>query len=94
MGAEVRAEPRCQWEGPVGLGLVAVFFLLGLPYLLFATVLRVGLGHWLFVLVTASGLWVSSSGLRRGDLRNRVLSLPVLLFFLAAVVLLYLRGRA
>ena len=93
MSVEVRARRR-QWEGPTGLGLVAAFFLLGLPYLLFATVTRVGLGHWLFVLVTAAGLWVSCSGLRRGDLRNRLMSLPVLLFFLASVALLYLRGHA
>lgn len=94
MGTETQAEGRRQWEGPAGLGLVVAFSLLGLPYLLFATVLRVGLGHLLFVLVTATGLWISCSGLRRGDLRNRLLSLPVLLFFLAVVVLLYLRGHA
>ncbi len=93
MSTEAHAMRR-QWEGPAGLGLVAAFFLLGLPHLLFATVLRVGIGHWLFVMVTTAGLWVSYSGLRRGDLRNRILSMPVLLFFLAAVALLYLRGHA
>ena len=81
-GNESHPERRCQWEGPVGLGLVAVFVLLGLPLLLFATV------------ITTAGLWISYSGLRRGDVHNRLLSLVVLLFFLTVVFLLYLRGRA
>ncbi len=59
LGTESHPEPRCQWEGLVGLGLVAVFVLLGLPLLLFATVMEIGLGHALFVLVTMEGLWVS-----------------------------------
>ncbi|WP_406697852.1 hypothetical protein V5E97_03295 [Singulisphaera sp. Ch08] len=87
-------QPRRQWEGPAGLGLVALFFVLGLPSLLVATVSQVGPGHLLFVLITAAGLWISWSGLRRGDLRNRLLSLPSLLFFLRAVALPPLRGRA
>jgi 4-amino-4-deoxy-L-arabinose transferase-like glycosyltransferase len=40
-------------------GLVAVFVLLGMPLLLFATVMEIGLGHALFVLVTTAGLWAS-----------------------------------
>ena len=93
MGTESRSEPHHQWEGPVGLGLIAAFFLLGLHRVLFATILRIGLGHGLFVLITTAGLYVSYSGLRWGDPRNRSLSLPVLLFFLAVVALLYLRGH-
>lgn len=94
MGSESRPKQRCQWEGPVGLVLVAVFFLLGLPLILFATILEIGIGHSLFVLVTTASLWVSYSGLRRGDFRNRFLSLLVHIFFLWVVILLYLRGYA
>lgn len=93
MATDARAKRRRQWEGPIGFGLIVGFFLLGLPYLLFATVLEIGIGHVLLVLLTVAGLWVSYSGLRHGDLRNRLLSLPVLLFFLAVVTLLCLRGR-
>lgn len=86
------SKPRYQWEAPIGLALVALFFLLGSPHVLFATLLQISLSHIFFVLITTAGLWVSFSGLYRGDLRNRLLSLPVLVFFLSAVVLLYLRG--
>lgn len=86
--------PRRQWEGPTGLGLVAAFLLLGMPYLLIGHVTSLQPGHAVFVVLVTLGLWVSSSGLRRGDLKNRSMSLPVLLFFLAAVALLALREIA
>jgi uncharacterized membrane protein len=84
---------KIQWEGPVGLGLIALFFLLGLPLLLFASVMEIGPGHVLLVAITTAGLWIASSGLRRGDRANRALSAFVLLFFLLVIVLLYNRGR-
>src|SRR3954468_24881154 len=83
-----------QWHGPVGLGLIALFCLLRLPLLLFASIFEFGIGHVLFVLITTAGLCVSINGLRFGNLSNRLLSLFVLLFFALVVVLLYLRGRA
>lgn len=93
MNTQARQDRRRQWEGPVGLGLIALIFLLGLPLLLFATVLEIGLGHFLFVAITTAGLWVASYGLRRGDRANRIMSVLVLLFFLVVSFLLYLRGR-
>lgn len=84
---------RRQWEGPVGLGLIASFIVTGMPTLLFATVLRLGIGHVLLVAITASGLSVSLSGVCRGNLINRVQSTVGLLFFSLVIVLLYLRGH-
>ena len=82
----------CQWEGPTGLGLVAAFFLLDMPVVVIGTVLRIKPAHALFVLTTALGISVALSGLMRGDVRNRLLSVPVLLFFLLVVVLLWFRA--
>ena len=48
----------------------------------------------LFVAITASGFAVAVSGIRRGNLLNRILSILVLLFFTLVTFLLYLRGHS
>jgi hypothetical protein len=85
---------RRQWEGPVGLALVAFFIVSGMPILLFATVTRLGIGHILFVVITTVGFAVAISGFRRGNWLNRILSILVLLFFTLVTFLLYLRGHS
>lgn len=85
---------RSQWEGPVGIGLVVLFLLAGHQVWLIGTSLDpLDLGHAVFVVHTAAGLWVSCSGLLRGDSRNRLLCLPVLLFFTGVIALLYFKGH-
>ena len=85
--------PRREWEWPAGLALVALFIISGMPILFFATVLRLGFGHVLFVAITATGFAVAISGIRRGNLLNRLVSFLVLLFFVLVTFLLYLRGH-
>jgi hypothetical protein len=72
---------------------VAFFIVSGMPILLFATVLHLGIGHLLFVAITTAGFAVAISGVRRGNLLNRTLSILVLLFFTLVTFLLYLRGH-
>lgn len=86
---------RWQWEGPVGCVCAVMFIACGLHLVLLTpgTWIR-GIGPELLALVLAivAGLWVGASGLRRGNLANRLLCVPVVIFFAGGVALLVLRA--
>jgi hypothetical protein len=90
----VRPEGRYQWQGWTALGLLVLFFVLDMPWLLIVHIEKLGLGHLIFAMITAFGLWSSWSGLKRGGRVNRFLSCAALIFFLAVVAVTVLRSMA